>query len=94
MNPGIFVGIIGDFQPDRSSHIATDQALRHAAAKLSVSLDMTWIPTRELQDQGPEQTIGRFDAILCGPGSPYQSLTGALEGIRFCREKDRPFLGT
>jgi CTP synthase (UTP-ammonia lyase) len=38
--------------------------------------------------------LRRFDALWCAPGSPYQSMDGALQGIRFAREEGWPFIGT
>lgn len=35
-----------------------------------------------------------YDAFWCAPGSPYRSLTGALDAIRFAREERVPFIGT
>ncbi|MBI4585032.1 MAG: hypothetical protein HY717_13550 [Planctomycetes bacterium] len=38
--------------------------------------------------------LARCDALLTAPGSPYESLEGALRGIRFARERGVPFAGT
>ena len=52
-----------------------------------------WFATPKLATHAAEQ-LQDFDAVWCAPGSPYLSLDGALEGIRFAREARRPFLGT
>lgn len=90
---GIRVGIVGDFKPDSVYHRATNEALAHAAHSMSATVNCTWVPTPSL-DQDAEATLGQFDALWCAPGSPYESMEGALQGIRFAREKDRPFFGT
>ena len=87
------VGVIGDYDPDRLSHTATNNALDHAASALSVALDRVWLPT-QLLDGDPEATLRPFDALWCSPGSPYKSTRGALRAIRFAREKGAPFIGT
>jgi CTP synthase (UTP-ammonia lyase) len=89
----LIVGVIGDFNPQYDSHTATNLALGHAAIPLGVSVDVEWIPTPSLKKH-VEERIGKYDALLCAPGSPYRSMRGALNGIRFAREFDRPFLGT
>ena len=43
MHPTLQIGIIGDYDPDLRYHIATEEALGHAAAALSVSLTPSWI---------------------------------------------------
>jgi CTP synthase (UTP-ammonia lyase) len=44
--------------------------------------------------EATERLLSDADAVWCAPGSPYASLDGALAGIRFAREHQRPFLGT
>ena len=94
MNQSLKVGIIGDYDPNFRSHIATDEALRHAAAALSVSVHYSWLPTQSLANGFDGSTLKRFDALWCAPGSPYKSMDGALRGIQFAREKRWPFIAT
>lgn len=90
VNPSLNLAIIGDFDPKRPSHAATNRALNHAAGALFVEMKPVWLPTRQMRDADLEH----FDAFLCAPGSPYKSIRGALAGIRFCREQNWPFVGT
>jgi len=94
MNAPLRVGIIGDFAPQLRAHVATNEALRHAASVLSVMVDAVWLPTPSLDHAGYETTLQRFDALWCAPASPYQSMQGALKAIQFAREQGWPFLGT
>jgi CTP synthase (UTP-ammonia lyase) len=88
------VGIIGDFDPNRPSHSATNEALSHAATALSVTLACSWLPTQSLDEEGSEAMLKPFDALWCAPASPYKSMNGALRAIRFARERGWPFIGT
>ena len=94
MNERPMVGIIGDYDSNLRSHIATNGALSHAARALSAAVDSSWIPTRSLSNGFDEATLKRFDALWCAPGSPYKSMDGALRAIQFAREKGWPFVGT
>lgn len=87
------VAILGDFDPTSPVHAATGRALAHAGASLGCDVRPEWVPTQELSG-GVRGRLDRAHAILAAPGSPYRSMTGALEGIRFAREARRPFLGT
>jgi len=87
------VGIIGDHDPDKSSHAATGAALEHAAEYLGIGVETEWLPTVRLEGRAA-QTVERFDALWCAPGSPYESLEGALEAVRVAREGGVPFIGT
>jgi len=94
MTQSLRVGILGDFSSRYPSHLATNEALSHAAAALAVAVDCSWLPTQSLEDEGSEITLKQFDALWCAPGSPYQSMDGALRAIRFAREQDWPFTAT
>jgi CTP synthase (UTP-ammonia lyase) len=82
------IGIIGDFNRNNSTHIATNQAIQHAAEALGKSLEAVWLPTDQPQD------LGEFQGLFCSPGSPYKSFESALSGIRYARENNIPFIGT
>lgn len=82
------IGIIGDFNPTNPTHIATGNAIRHAAAALRIAIEAVWLPTDEPHD------LAAFGGLLCSPGSPYRSMEGALAGIRFARENRLPLIGT
>jgi CTP synthase (UTP-ammonia lyase) len=95
MNQQLKVGIIGDYDPKTFfSHISTNESLSHAASALSVSIDSTWLPTLSLTGQSIGTALKQVDALWCAPGSPYESMDGALQGIRFAREMGIPFIGT
>ncbi|MFQ5698381.1 MAG: CTP synthase [Myxococcota bacterium] len=85
--------MIGDLDASRPMHTATNQAMAHAAARLRVAVEVVWVPTPELLE-APEKRLADFDGIFVAPGSPYDSLDGALRGIRYARESGRPLLGT
>lgn len=93
MPKALFVGVIGDFNQSSETHAATNFAFSHSAYHLKVDVGVEWIPTPDLEKHADDQ-LEKFDALLCAPGSPYKSMKGALNGIRFARENDRSFLGT
>ena len=94
INSEVCVGVIGDFDLSSESHHATNDALKHAADALGATLNVQWIPTPELENTPVERALRSFHGLWCAPGSPYKSMIGALEGIRFAREQGCPFIGT
>ena len=94
MRHPVDIGVIGDFNPEFDSHVATNSALRHAAGPLNVAVRVSWIPTPDLDRGSAPARLSQFHGILCSPGSPYRSMGGALAGITFARERGRPFFGT
>lgn len=92
MSTIIRIGIIGDHD-GRPSHLATEEAIRHCANTIGVSVETEWLPTETLVDEKPVHMY-TFNGFWCAPGSPYKSMLGAMNGIRFARVRNIPFLGT
>lgn len=93
MSHSINIGIIGDYDCQRPSHKATNEALHHGADDLGINLKLQWLPTEALE-KDIDNTLNKFDGLWCAPGSPYKSIKGALHAIQFARENDTPFIGT
>ncbi len=85
------IGIIGDFD-GRPSHLATQHALLQSAKRLGTELDYQWMPTQTFEDT--RNGLESVDGLWGAPGSPYKSMNGAVNAIRFARENNVPFLGT
>ncbi len=94
MDRRLSIGIFGDLDARHPSRVATDAALTHSASRLSAAVDCYWLPTDRIAREGAESVLSPLDALFCAPGSPYASMDGALEGIRFARERNRPFVAT
>jgi CTP synthase (UTP-ammonia lyase) len=88
------IGIIGDFDAAKPSHIATDAALARAERETGAALDVVWVPTTAITVESADALLGRFDALWASPGSPYRNLEGALEGIRYARRRGKPLVAT
>src|SRR5437763_920056 len=89
-----FVTIAADFDPGSKSHSATNNAIAHCAAASGVGIKFRWIATTELARPHGLDILAESRGIWIGPGSPYQSMEGALTVIRLARERGIPLLGT
>jgi len=94
MSSDLRIAVIGDFDPERPSHKATNEALLHGADALRVQVSVHWIPTQSLESEAVHTKLEEYDGIFCAPGGPYKGRNGALGAIRFARERGWPFLGT
>ncbi len=86
------VGIIGDYDAAKPTHSATSAAIEQAGDVLGELTRVTWISTALLAHD--TSLLDAYDAIVASPGTPYADFHGALAGIRYAREHQRPFLGT
>jgi CTP synthase (UTP-ammonia lyase) len=94
MNNSVTIGIVGDAVESHIAHQVTDNALKHTAKYLSKEIDFSWIPTKSLLTSEGRRGLEKFDGIFGAPGGAYDSPDGALVGIQFAREQNRPFIGT
>ena len=90
---GVRIAIVGDFQPDSETHAEATKACEHAAATLGQVAQVTWVPTPDLA-AGAGGSLDGFDGVWIAPGSPYASMDGAVEAIRFARTSGLPLIGT
>ena len=87
------LAIVGDFNPDFAPHPKTNEAIAHACDHLGLPVRADWIPSAELAGRAGARLSG-YDGVWIAPGSPYRSMDGALDAIRFGREAALPLLGT
>jgi CTP synthase (UTP-ammonia lyase) len=86
MSASLRIGVVGDYGERRETHRATNAELAAAG------VDFVWVPTAGVGD--PSRSLADFDGLLISPGSPYESMDGALAAIRFARERRVPLVGT
>jgi CTP synthase (UTP-ammonia lyase) len=94
VSDAVRIGILGDFNADFRSHLATNDALQHAGRELNLKVESEWLPTPSLAIADAEKRLEGYDGLWASPGSPYKSFDGMLKGIEFARRRDWPFLGT
>lgn len=92
MGGPIRIGIIGDFEAERQSHKATNEALNHCAQYLGIDIEAQWLSTESLE-KNLDESLSKFDGFWSAPGV-YKNIQGALDAIKYAREKDYPFIGT
>jgi CTP synthase (UTP-ammonia lyase) len=89
----IRVGLIGDYDQEVTAHAAIPKSIQLAAKDLGYQVEFEWIATPNLE-QDFKVKLANYQALWTVPASPYASMQGALNGIRFAREQQVPFLGT
>jgi len=79
MTNSISIGIIGDFNPEKPSHIATDAALKHAADFLSLNVKTEWLGTGNLASEIGQRHHRAISGTVCRPG----------HALFFCRRRNQ-----
>ncbi len=88
------IAIIGDFDPNNRSHVATSEAIGHSLIALNLAVEHQWIGTEHVAAPGGVDQLAGLNGLWIAPASPYKSMEGALLAIRRAREAQVPLLGT
>ena len=80
--------VVGDYNPANHTHSATDVALLHAG------VEFDWVSTVDVEQRGAATILATYAGVFIAPSSPYRSMTGALEAVRFARERGVPLVAT
>lgn len=89
----IRIALVGDHDPGVTAHAAIPGALRLAGRQAGCEIEGAWIGTQRIEADGVPALDGA-SGVWCVPASPYRSRRGALDAIRWARERRVPFLGT
>ena len=89
----IKIGLIEDYKPSVTAHIAIPKALKLSSQKLNCAVEYLWLNT-DLITKKYLGELNSFNGFWSVPASPYKDMEGALSAIKFARENNIPFLGT
>ena len=87
----IKIGILGEYSPNFKPHTSLNQSLEWL--RDTYDFDYRWITTESVEKQG-NAILRQFSGIWSAPGSPFKSLDGAVEAIKYARINNIPHLGT
>nr|MBA2645354.1 hypothetical protein [Pyrinomonadaceae bacterium] len=68
----IRIGLVGDYSPQVTAHVAIPQALALAANEARCEIETTWLATETIAQD--IRQFSSFDALWCVPASPYASM--------------------
>jgi CTP synthase (UTP-ammonia lyase) len=88
----VVVTVLMDLPPGHRYHVATLDALGHAAAARGIPIDVRVVRTDTIRD--PSRIAARGSAVVIGPGSPYRDQEAAHAVVREARERNIPLVGT
>lgn len=87
------IAIIGDYHNSITQSTITD-SIQHSNKLLGCNTLYDWIDTDKLDSDNYEDLITNYSGIWSAPGSPFKSLIGSINAIKYAREHKIPHLGT
>lgn len=84
------IAILADFKPGYRPHMAMHECFEGLQDSFGFAFE--WLPTELLANRA-DTILSNYNGIIAGSG-PYQSKQGIINGIRYARLNNIPFMGT
>jgi len=91
--PPVDIAVVGKYVELPDSYISVKEALYHAALYYRRDVNVTWVPSELIEEQGPEKALARFAGIVVPGGFGERGIEGMIETARFARVRGIPYLG-
>jgi len=91
--PSIEIAVVGKYVELPDSYISVKEALYHAALHHGRDITVTWVPSEQLENGGPEKTLSRFAGFVVPGGFGERGIEGMIQTARFARVRGIPYLG-
>lgn len=75
------------------SYAALFEALKHAAWREKIDLEIKWVSAEKVEQEGVEKFLADADGIIVPIGWGKRGAEGKIKAIRFARENKIPYLG-
>ena len=89
----IHIGLIGKYVELQDSYKSILEALTHAGAINETKIEIHSIHSEHLNQANVHETLQSLNGIVVAPGFGERGIEGKIEGIRYVREHNIPFLG-
>jgi CTP synthase len=89
----VTIGVVGKYVELPDAYLSVAEALRHAGIRHGVNIDIRWISSDELLEDGAQRRLAACHGILVPGGFGVRGIEGKIEAVRFARTHQVPFLG-
>ena len=87
------VAIVGKYVDLRDSYISVKEALLHAGLHFKRDIDVQWINSEQIEEEGPNRLLESAAGIVVPGGFGPRGFEGMIETVRYARSRDVPYLG-
>ena len=87
------IAFVGKYLDLKESYKSLTEALIHAGANLDLRVDITWVDSEEIEEDGASKFLESVDGILVAGGFGSRGVEGKIEAIKYARENKVPYLG-
>ena len=89
----IKIAFVGKYLDLKESYKSLTEALIHCGAHLDTRVNIKWVDSEKVEDDGAEKYLNDCDAVLVAGGFGERGIEGKILAIQYARENKIPFLG-
>ena len=89
----IKIAFVGKYLDLKESYKSLTEALIHAGAHLDHRVNIKWIDSEKVEEDGALKYLHDCDGILVAGGFGHRGAEGKIKSIQYARENKIPFLG-
>jgi CTP synthase len=87
------IAFVGKYLDLKESYKSLTEALIHAGAHLDRKVNIKWIDSEKVEEEGAAKFLNDCDGILVAGGFGERGVEGKILAIQYAREEKIPFLG-
>jgi CTP synthase len=93
--PPVNIALVGKYVELKDAYFSVREALHHAALFHNRSINLTWVPSEELEKEGvdPDTYLHNVQGIIVPGGFGIRGIEGMIKAAKYAREKKIPYLG-
>ncbi len=87
------IAMVGKYMDLHDAYLSVTEALRHAGAAHETEVEIKYVDSEDVEDQGPEKLLADVDGVLVPGGFGQRGIEGKIQAVRYARENCLPYLG-
>ncbi len=87
------IGIVGKYVELEDAYKSLREALTHAGVANNLKVNVDWIESEKLIQEGYESELHDYDAILVPGGFGRSGISGMIRAIKYARKSQTPYFG-
>lgn len=87
------IAFVGKYLDLKESYKSLTEALIHTGAHLDTRVNIKWVDSEMIEEDGAQKYLNACDGILVAGGFGTRGIEGKIKAIQYAREEKVPFLG-
>lgn len=87
------IALVGKYVELHDAYKSIAESFIHAGAHNECKVNVSWISSEKLEDEGTQDLLKGHDGILIAPGFGERGIEGKIDAARYARENKIPFFG-